>query len=72
MKLKTPLSTTLFPAVTANVTSDGKTLIATFDKALIDNNMPAGDAVPLTVTANFMNAGVQKQLSSTANVRVVK
>ena len=47
MQLKTPLSTTLFPAVTTSVTSDGKTLIATFDKALIDNNMPAGDAVPL-------------------------
>ena len=48
------------------------TLIATFDKALIDNNMPVGDAVPLVLTANFMNAGVQKQLRSTANVRVVK
>ena len=54
------------------MTSDGSTLIATFDKALIDNNIPAGDAVPLVVTANFMNAGVQKQLRSTANVRVVK
>ena len=72
VQLKTPLSTTLFPAVTATMTSDGATLIATFDKALIDNNMPEGAAVPLVVTANFMNAGVQKQLSSTANVRVVK
>ena len=72
VQLKTPLSTALFPAVTTNMTSDGSTLIATFDKALIDNNIPAGDAVPLVVTANFMNAGVQKQLRSTANVRVVK
>ena len=72
VQLKTPLSTALFPAVTASVTGDGGTLIATFDKALIDNNMPAGDAVPLVLTANFMNAGVQKQLRSTANVRVVK
>ena len=47
-------------------------LIVTFDKALIDNNMPAGDAVPLVVTANFMHDGVQKQLSSTATVRVMK
>ena len=54
------------------MTSDGRTLIVTFDKALIDNNLPEGDAVPLIVTANFMNAGVQKQLMSTANVRVVK
>jgi len=72
VQLKAPLSTTLFPAVTASMTSDGSTLIATFDKALIDNNMPAGTAVPLVVTANFMNGGVQKQLASTANVRVVK
>jgi hypothetical protein len=72
VKLKTPLSPALFPAVTASMTSDGKTLVATFDKALIDNNMPAGAAVPLIVTANFMNGGVQKQLLSTANVRVVK
>jgi hypothetical protein len=72
VQLKAPLSTALFPAVTASVTSDGATLIATFDKALIDNNMPEGSAVPLVVTANFINAGVQKQLSSTANVRVIK
>jgi plastocyanin len=72
VRLKTPLSTTLFAPVTATMTSDGATLIVTFDKALIDNNMPAGATVPLVVTANFMNAGVQKQLSSTANVRVVK
>jgi hypothetical protein len=72
VQLKTPLSTTLFPAVSATMSSDGTTLIATFDKALIDNNIPAGTVVPLVVTANFMNAGVQKQLSSTANVRVVK
>jgi len=72
VQLKAPLSTALFPAVTTSVTSDGATLIATFDKALIDNNMPEGSAVPLVVTANFINAGVQKQLSSTANVRVIK
>jgi quinohemoprotein ethanol dehydrogenase len=70
VQLRTPLSSTLFPAVTANMS--GQTLIATFDKALIDNNLPAGDAVPLIVTANFLNAGVQKQLTSTATVRVVK
>jgi quinohemoprotein ethanol dehydrogenase len=72
VQLKTPLSSTLFPAVTATMTSDGATLIVTFDKSLIDNNMPAGTAVPLVVSANFMNAGVQKLLTSTANVRVLK
>ena len=35
---------------------------AAFNKADIDNNVPAGAAVPLTFTANFINAGVQKQL----------
>ncbi|NUZ06617.1 PQQ-binding-like beta-propeller repeat protein [Piscinibacter koreensis] len=72
VRLKTPLSTMLFPAVTATLSGDGRTLVATFDKALIDNNMPAGDAVPLTLMANFMNAGAEKQLTSTATVRVIK
>jgi quinohemoprotein ethanol dehydrogenase len=72
VQLKTPLSTALFPAVTSSMTSDGRTLIVTFDKALIDNNIPAGDSVPLIVSANFLNAGAQTQLTSTANVRVVK
>ncbi len=72
VRLKAPLSTATFPAVTATLTADGKTLVATFDKAAIDNNMPTGDAVPLVVTANFRHQGAQKQLTSTANVRVVK
>jgi glucose dehydrogenase/plastocyanin len=72
IRLKTPLSTTQFTPVQTSVSADGRTLIVTFNKAQIDNNMPAGDAVPLTLSANFMNAGVQKQLVSTANVRVVK
>jgi hypothetical protein len=29
-------------------------------------------AVPLTVSANFLNAGVQTKLSSTATVMIVK
>ncbi|CAN5206864.1 hypothetical protein BH11PSE9_BH11PSE9_00340 [soil metagenome] len=70
VKLKTPLTTQTFPAVKATLT--GTTLIATFDKALIDNNVPAGKAVALTVTANFLHQGVQKQLTSTASVQVVK
>ena len=69
--LKTPMTTTLFPAVSANVSSDGKTLVATFKKSDIDNNVATG-AASLTLIANFMNAGVQKQLTSTAGVNVVK
>jgi plastocyanin len=72
VQLKTPLSTALFPAATAKTTGNGRKMIATWEKALIDNNVPAGDAVPLVMTANFMNAGVQKQLSSTATIKVVK
>ena len=70
--LKTPLTTTLFPAASVQVTGNGKRLQARFNRADIDNNMPAGDSVPLTFTANFIHNGVQKQLSSTALVRVVK
>jgi outer membrane protein assembly factor BamB len=72
VKLKTPLTNQLFDPTTAKQTGDGRTLIVTFDKGLIDNNMPAGDAVPLTLTANFMHDGVQKKLTSTATVRVMK
>jgi quinohemoprotein ethanol dehydrogenase len=74
VKVKTPLSETLFPATTAFVTTENgvRLLLATFDMALIDNNMPAGSDVPLVVTANFMHEGVQKQLASTATVRVIK
>ena len=71
VRIKAPLSTVLFPAVSTQVAADNL-LIARFDKALLDNNMPAGDAVPLVVTANVMHEGVQKQLTSTANVRVMK
>ena len=70
VQLTTPLTTETFTPVTTNMTQ--QTLILTFDKALLDNNIPAGDAVPLTISANFINAGVQKKLTSTAMVRVAK
>ena len=72
VQLTTPLTTQTFNPVQTSVMADGKTLMLTFDKSLLDNNLPAGDAVPLTVTANFLNAGVQKKLASTATVRVTK
>jgi quinohemoprotein ethanol dehydrogenase len=74
VKLKTPLTTTLFPAVSATVAGSGKgrTLVAQFRRADIDNNVPTGHHVPLTLIANFMHEGVQKQLTSTAHVRVIK
>ncbi|MCR5864160.1 PQQ-binding-like beta-propeller repeat protein [Aquincola sp. J276] len=72
VELKTPLTMQTFPAVSARATSDGRTLVVTFDKALVDNNIPEGSAVPLTVSANVLHQGVQKKLTSTATVRVVK
>jgi plastocyanin len=71
-KLTAPLTTQKFAAQKVEKTADGKMLRITFDKALIDNNMPAGDAVPLTVSVNFIHQGVQKKLTSTANARVLK
>jgi quinohemoprotein ethanol dehydrogenase len=70
--LKTPLSTATFPAASAKVTGNGRILIATWEKAVIDNNVPAGEAVPLVMNANFMHEGVQKQLTSTATARILK
>jgi plastocyanin len=68
--LLTPLSESPVPAVSAK--SSGNQLIAAFDKADIDNNVPEGDAVPLTLVANFLHNGVQTQLTSTATPRILK
>jgi quinohemoprotein ethanol dehydrogenase len=71
--ITTPLSTQTFNAVSAVQSGNGKTLVATFNKSDIDNNVPAGDSVPLTVSANFLDtSGVQHKLQGTANVRVLK
>ena len=67
-----PLSGQRFNAVSTRTTAGGTKLVATFNKAEIDNNVPVGAAVPLKVTANFLAGGVQKKLEGTANVRVVK
>ena len=71
--IKTPLSDVLFEAVKVHTSDDGKTVTATFDRSELDNNMDAGTAVPLTVSGLFLNSsGVQRRLTSTANVRVMK
>jgi len=55
------------------MSADGTSMIASFNKADIDNNVQAGDVVPLIVSANFLDAsGVQRKLQGTANVRVIK
>ena len=43
-----------------------------FDKAELDNNVPEGESVPLTLVANFLRDGEQVQLTSTATPEVVK
>jgi hypothetical protein len=68
--LRTPLSET--PVRARHATQVGRTVVVTFDRADLDNNVPEGDAVPLTLVANVRHDGDQKQLTSTATVRVVK
>ena len=68
--LRTPLSQTPVTARQAKVI--GRTLTVVFTKADLDNNLPEGDAVPLTLVANFQHNGDQQQLTSTATVRVVE
>jgi quinohemoprotein ethanol dehydrogenase len=69
-QLATPLSAS--PVVAIKAHSNPNKLIVQFAKADLDNNAPEGESVPLTLTANFMHDGVQKQLTSTARVEVVK
>jgi quinohemoprotein ethanol dehydrogenase len=68
--LQTPLSAS--PVAAANVVVRGGELVALFRKADLDNNVSEGDAVPLTLVANFLHDGMQTQLTSTATPRVVK
>jgi quinohemoprotein ethanol dehydrogenase len=72
VKLTVPLTAQTFDPANAEMIANGKMLKLTFDKGLIDNNVPVGDAVPFTISANFMHDGVQKKLQSTANVQVTK
>jgi glucose dehydrogenase/plastocyanin len=65
--LKTPLSETLFQAVSSSAAGGGK-LVAQFNKADMDNNIPVGVAVPIRLTVKFLLVGVQKQLWSTVLV----
>ncbi len=67
-----PLSEQAFNAASVSASADGTRLTATFNKSELDNNVPIGDSVPVTLTAVFMTDGVQKKLEGTAKVRVVK
>ena len=65
--LKTPLSPILVPAVAARLETNGKTLALDFNRADLDNNVPAGASVPLVLSGHFRQNGAQKQLTSTVN-----
>jgi quinohemoprotein ethanol dehydrogenase len=67
--LLTPLSETPIPAT--KVTVNDNRLIVQFGKADLDNNVPEGEAT-LTLVANVLHEGVQKQLTSTTAVTIVK
>ncbi|GAA3349552.1 hypothetical protein GCM10020358_72120 [Amorphoplanes nipponensis] len=68
--LMTPLSRSPVKATHARLV--GRTLFVTFDRADLDNNVPRGDAVSLTLTADFVRDGAQQAFTSTATVKVVK
>jgi hypothetical protein len=68
--LRAPLSPTPVQARQARVI--GGKLVVIFDRADLDNNVPQGDAVSLTLAGQFLHNGTQKQLTSTAMVRIVK
>lgn len=72
-RLLTPLSTATFKPTWVKEVGHGRhrKLMLAFDKAEIDNNVPVGE-VSLTVVANFLHLGVQRQLSSMGVVRVLK
>ncbi|WP_370616970.1 PQQ-binding-like beta-propeller repeat protein [Mumia qirimensis] len=76
--LKTPLSASpVVPTKVSTVTlppslGGGTKLVVQLDRADLDNNVPEGNGVALTLTANFLDKGVQKQLTSTATVKVTK
>ncbi|AWB86180.1 dehydrogenase [Mycetocola zhujimingii] len=67
--LLTPLSST--PVTAAKVTDFRNHLFIQFNKADLDNNVPEGK-VPLTLVVNVLHKGVQKQITSTVTVRIVK
>ncbi|BDZ65367.1 hypothetical protein GCM10025877_23050 [Agromyces mangrovi Wang et al. 2018] len=68
-ELITPLSDSPLPATI--VSANKNRLIVKFDKSAVDNNVPTGET-SLTLRANFLHAGEQVQLQSTATVVVVK
>jgi len=73
VKLVAPLSTSPIVATSASTTgSSGQTLLATFNKRDIANNVPAGAGVPLAISGIFSNNGVQAMFTTTVLVTIQK
>jgi quinohemoprotein ethanol dehydrogenase len=68
--LQTPLSES--PVEAAYSFQLFGTLYSFFRKSDLDNNVPEGDSVPLTLMATFLHDGVQRQYSSTATPDISK
>jgi quinohemoprotein ethanol dehydrogenase len=67
--LQTPLSST--PVKATEVTANKNRVIVQFEKADLDNNVPEGE-IALTLVVNVLHEGVQKQLTSTTTVTIIK
>lgn len=61
----------LQPITAVKVTGNDRHVVLKFDKAELDNNVPAG-ATELTVVTDAVHDGVQKEVRSTVGVRVTK
>lgn len=59
------------PAVSASYTSDGRTIVATFNKTAFAS-LAAGSQIKLTVTGKFNYDGAQAPLSASTMVTIVK
>jgi len=58
-------------AVTVALTSDGRTLVATFNKSALAT-LPAGNAVSVAATGEVERDGIVSPFTATATVRILK
>ncbi|NUZ08362.1 alpha/beta hydrolase family esterase [Piscinibacter koreensis] len=59
------------PAVSTAYTSDGRSMVVTFNKAQL-GSLPTGDNVPVTVNGQMTRYGLQWPMSVAATVRVIR
>nr|WP_246295086.1 cupin domain-containing protein [Schlegelella koreensis] len=59
------------PAVSAAYSADGRTIVATFNKAAL-GSVPAGNQVKITVTGQFSYNGAQAPMVASAQVQVIR